>query len=44
MFFLRKPDPDVCEYQSDIIRGEGPDFAFHNFDVFTSAEPDLNNK
>lgn len=43
-FFLPKTDPDVCKYQPDIIRGEGPDFAFHNFDVFTSAEPDLNNK
>lgn len=43
-FFLPKTDPDVCKYQPDIIRSEGPDFTFHNFDVFTSAKPDFNNK
>ena len=37
-FFLPKTDPDVCKYQPDIIRSEGPDFTFHNFDVFTSAK------
>lgn len=43
-FFLPKTDLDVCKYQPDIIRSEGPDFTFHNFDVFTSAKPDFNNK
>lgn len=44
LFFLPKTDPDVCEYQSDIIRSEGPDFAFYNFDVFTGNNPELTAK
>lgn len=44
LFFLREPEPDVCQYSPDLVIDRGPSFTFYNVDAFTSNNPELTTK